>query len=145
MQTRQQSILEVSLDFVLSILVNLYGQHLVYGTLATVGRMTSFAVVVLAASYARRMVTRRYFNAIVPHGQRQSRWHSVLETLSDTIAGFLITMGLQVLFYGTAATLVRAGGLTLAIYGLTLLRRYLLRRIFVHWEGSTASVGYQQA
>jgi hypothetical protein len=80
------------------------------------------------------MATRRLFNMLVPHGQRQSRWHSVLETLSDTVAGLLLTMGLQVLFYGPAATLVRAGGLTVAIYVATMLRRYIIGRIFVRWE-----------
>ena len=134
MQTRQQSLLEVSLDFVLSIVVNLYGQWLIYGPLATAERMTTFAVVVLTVSYGRRFATRRTFIALLSHGQRQSRWHSWLEALSDTVVGFLLTMGLQVVFYGPAATIVRAGGLTVAIYGLTMFRRYLLRRIFVRWE-----------
>ena len=139
MQTRWQSTLEVSIDFVLSIGVNLLSQRVVYGVLATPERMTSFAVVVLVAAYARRMGTRRYFNTRVSAGQPQSRWHSALEACGDTILGMVITYGIQIGFYGSAATLVRAGGLTVAIYGLTLLRRYLLRRGFVHLEMRTAA------
>jgi hypothetical protein len=134
MQTRRQATCEVSLDFLLSIVVNLLGQRLVYGTLATAERMTVFAVVVLAVAYTRRMVTRRFFNTLVPVGQRQSPWHSGLEAVSDTVLGLLITYGLQVLFYGAAATVIRAGGLTLGIYGLTMLRRYIIRRLFVRLE-----------
>ena len=74
MQTRRQATLEVSLDFVVSIVVNLLGQRVVYSTLATAERMTVFAVVVLAVAYARRMCTRRLFNTLVPVGQRQSQW-----------------------------------------------------------------------
>jgi hypothetical protein len=138
MQTRRQATLEVSLDFVVSIGVNILGQRVVYSTLATVERMTVFAVVVLVVAYTRRMLTRRFFNTLVPAGQRQSPWHSVLEAVSDTLLGLLITFCLQVLFYGAAATVIRAGGLTLAIYGLTMLRRYIIRRIFARLEVQTA-------
>ena len=48
--------------------------------------------------------------------------------------GFLIAIALQVLIYGSAATMARAGGLTALIYVVTLLRRYLLRRIFVRFD-----------
>jgi hypothetical protein len=138
MQTRRQATLEVSLDFAVSIVINLLGQRVVYSTLATPERMTAFAVVVLAVAYARRMFTRRLFNTLVPAGQRQSPWHSVLEAVSDTVLGLLITFFLQVLFYGAAATVIRAGGLTLAIYGLTMLRRYIIRRIFARLEVQAA-------
>jgi hypothetical protein len=138
MQTRRQSTLEVSFDFTFSILINLVGQRLFYGTLATAGRMTFFAVAVLGLAYARRYTTRRLFNARVPVGQRQSRGHSALEAVSDTVLGLLIAYALQVAVYGAAATVIRAGGLTAVVYGLTMLRRYAIRRIFVALEARKA-------
>jgi hypothetical protein len=58
--------------------------------------------------------------------------------MRDTILGLLIAYALQVVVYGAAATVVRAGGLTGLVYGLTLLRRYVIRRIFVAHEARTA-------
>ena len=138
MQTRWHSTLEVSLDFAFSIFINLAGQRLFYGTLATAGRMTFFAIAVLGLAYARRYATRRLFNAMIPVGQRQSHQYSALEAMSDTILGLLIAYALQVVVYGDAATVVRAGGLTVLVYGLTMLRRYVIRRIFVAHEARTA-------
>jgi hypothetical protein len=138
MQTRWHSTLEVSLDFAFSILINLAGQRLFYGTLATAGRMTVFAIAVLGLAYARRYTTRRLFDAMTPGGQRQSRRQSALEAMSDTILGLLIAYVLQVIVYGAAATVVRAGGLTVVVYGLTMLRRYVIRRLFVAYEARTA-------
>jgi hypothetical protein len=139
MQTRRQSIYEVSVDFLLSIVVNLLGQRVVYGSLATAERMTSFAIVVLVLAYARRILTRRYFNRRTSTEQGQSHWHSALEAGSDTVLGLFITYLLQIGFYGNAATFLRAGGLTVAIYALTMLRRYLLRRLFVRLEMRTTT------
>jgi hypothetical protein len=42
------------------------------------------------------------------------------------------------LIYGEAATLLRASGLTFLVYGLAMLRRYLLRRVFAAWALRTA-------
>jgi hypothetical protein len=42
MQTRAQSTLEVCIDFGFSILVNVGGQRLIYGTAATTTRVTFF-------------------------------------------------------------------------------------------------------
>ena len=44
--------------------------------------------------------------------------------------GFVIAVVLQLLIYGKAATLLRASLLTLGLYGLTMVRRYIIRRIF---------------
>ena len=101
--------------------------------------MTIFAVVLLTLAFLRRWATRRVFNALLASGRRQPRWHSALETISDTVLGFLISYALQVIVYGEAATLVRAGGLTVVIYGLTILRRYVLRRMFVRLEMRTVT------
>jgi hypothetical protein len=54
--------------------------------------------------------------------------------MSDTVLGFLIAIALQVIIYGSTATLARAGGLTALIYVVALLRRYMLRRIFVSFD-----------
>jgi hypothetical protein len=140
MQTHRQSVLEVSIDYVFSLLVNIGGQMLVYGRHATAGRMTLLALPILLSVYPRRFATRRLFNALLPEGVRQPRWHSVLEVLSDTALGFLIAIALQVIIYGSAATLVRAGGLTALIYAVALLRRYILRRIFVSFDMQEARV-----
>jgi len=46
------------------------------------------------------------------------------------VVGFVIAVILQLLIYGEAATLLRASLLPLGVYGLTMVRRYILRRIF---------------
>jgi hypothetical protein len=134
MQTHRQSVLEVSIDYVFSLLINIGGQMLVYGKHATAGRIMFLALPILLSAYPRRFATRRLFNALLPKGVRQPRWHSALEVVSDTVLGLLIAIALQVLIYGSAATMARAGGLTALIYVVTLLRRYLLRRIFVRFD-----------
>jgi hypothetical protein len=130
MQSRRRSTLEVSIDFLFSILFNIGGQFLVYGLYATAKRVTSFTLILLTLVYVRRYATRRLFNAWLPQGSRQPRWHSALESVGDTFLGMLIAYGLQLIIYGDRATLIRAGGLTVAIYALTMIRRYIIRRIF---------------
>jgi hypothetical protein len=134
MQTRRQSVLEVSIDYVFSLLVNIGGQMLVYGKHATTERIMFLALPILLSVYPRRFATRRLFNTLLPEGVRQPRWHSVVEVVSDTVLGFLIAIALQVLIYGAAATMARAGGLTAFIYAVAILRRYILRRIFVRLD-----------
>jgi hypothetical protein len=133
-QTWQESTLEVSLDFMISILVNLGGQRLIYGTLASATAMTTFTMVFLPLVYFRRLGTRLLFAARVPTGQMQSRWHSVLEVVCDTLLAMCIAYGLQVIWYGAAATVARAGSLTVVLYTFTMLRRYVLRRLFETWK-----------
>jgi hypothetical protein len=130
MQTRTQSTLEVLVDFTCSILINIGGQLLFYHTVATVGRVTLFAALVLGLAFARRFAIRRFFEALVPLGTRQPHWQSVAESLVDTGLGYGVAVVLQMLIYGETATLLRASSLTFGIYGLTMVRRYILRRIF---------------
>jgi hypothetical protein len=52
--------------------------------------------------------------------------------------GFGIAVVLQMLIYGAAATLWRAGGLTFGLYVLAIVRRYILRRIFDAVAAQTA-------
>jgi hypothetical protein len=131
MQTRAQSLLEVTVDYLFSVVMNIGGQLLFYPTLATTRRVTIFAVTLLGLAFLRRLLTRRLFEAFVPPGVPQPQWQSVLEAVGDTLVGFGIAVIVQKLVYGDAATLLRAGGFTFGIYGLTMLRRYLLRRAFV--------------
>lgn len=138
MQTRSQATLEVSVDFVFSILINLGGQLVFYHTFATARRITLFAALVLGLAFARRLATRRFFEALIPLGTLQPHWQSVVESVVDTALGFGVTVALQMLIYGEAATLLRASGLTFVIYGLTMLRRYILRRIFAAMALRTA-------
>jgi hypothetical protein len=138
MQTCRQSRLEVSADFGMSLLVNLVAQFLCYGTLATAGRSLTFAALVLGLAVPRRYATRRLFNTLVAPGERQSRWHSWLEVSVDTVLAIGVAILLQRLCYGPAATLVKAGGLTVALYALTMGRRYALRRVFETWNAHQA-------
>jgi len=138
MQTHWQSTLEVATDFGFSLLINIGGQLVFYHAVATTGRVTLLAVLILASAFVRRFITRRAFETLVPAGTRQSRWQSVVESAVDTALGFAIAVALQLLIYGEAATLLRASGLTLLVYGLAMLRRYVLRRIFAAWALRTA-------
>jgi hypothetical protein len=138
MQTRAQSTLEVLVDFAFSMLINIGGQLVFYRALATAGRVTLFAALVLGLAFARRFATRRFFEALVPLGTRQPPWQSVVESIVDTGLGFGVAVALQMLIYGETATLLHASGLTFVIYGLTMVRRYILRRIFAAMALRTA-------
>lgn len=129
--------LEVSLDFLVSLGINLGGQRLIYGTLAAPDAMTSFTAVFLPLSYLRRLGTRLAFGAMLTSGARQPRRQAALEITCDTLLALLSAYGLQVLWYGAAATLGRAGGLTVALYVLTWVRRYVFRRLFDAWRART--------
>ncbi len=141
MQTRAQSSLEAFVDFLFSILMNVGGQRLLYGTVATVGRITFFSSIFLAAVFLRRLGTRRVFEALTPAGTRQSRLQSALEVVSDTVLGLGIAVVLQLLIYGDATTVWRAGGLTFGLYVVAIIRRYMLRRIFDAVAARTAGGG----
>jgi hypothetical protein len=130
MQTCRQSRFEVGADFGVSLFVNLVGQLLFYGALATAGRSVLFAAVLLGLAIPRRYVTRRVFNAVVTPGTRQPRWQSWCEVIVDTVVAIVMAILLQRLFYGAAATWAKAGGLTIALYAFTMARRYAMRRLF---------------
>lgn len=130
MQTQRYSWLEVGVDFVFMLVFNIGGQMLVYGRLATTGRAITFAAASLLLSVSRRYLLRRWFNALLRIGEGQSRTFSLLEALTDTLLALGMSIVLQWLWYGPAATWAAVTGLTLGIYVLTLGRRYLLRRIF---------------
>lgn len=134
MQTRRHSHLEVSIDLGLSLGVNLGVQMLFYGPLATLGRSSAFAGLVLGLAWPRRYLIRRGFNGLVPSGGQQPPWQSWLEVGSDTLVGIVMAFLLQWWLYGAAATWGKAGGLTIGLYALTMVRRYLLRRLFVRLE-----------
>jgi len=138
MQTRAQSTLEVLADFAFSMLMNIGVQLVFYHAVPTAGRVMLFAVLVLGLAFARRLATRRFFEALVPLGTRQPHWQSVVESIVDTGLGFGVGVALQMLIYGETATLLHASGLTFVIYGLTMVRRYILRRIFAAMALRTA-------
>jgi hypothetical protein len=129
-QTHHQTRIEVGIDLGLSLCVNLAAQFLVYGELATASRSLTFAALVLGLAVPRRYAIRRLFNSSLSAGERQSRWQSGLEVGVDTVLGFFLAILLQWFFYGAAATWAKMGGLTVLLYGLTMGRRYLLRRFF---------------
>jgi len=134
MQTRWQSTLEVAADLAFSLLMNIGGQLVFYHAVATAERVTLLAVLVLGSACVRRFIVRRFFETLVPAGMRQPHWQSALESGVDTVLGFVIAVALQMLIYGEVATLLRASGLTLLVYGLAMLRRYVLRRVFAAWS-----------
>ena len=140
MQTCRQSRLEVGADFCLSLCVNLVAQVLFYGALATAGRSLTFAALVLGLAVPRRYALRRLFNAFVAPGTRQSRWQSWLEVGVDTVVAIVMAIVLQRLCYGAAATLATAGGVTVALYAITMGRRYALRRVFEAWHARQAGL-----
>ena len=146
MQTCRQSRLEVGTDFGVALVVNLVTQGLFYGALATAGRSLTLAALVLGLAMPRRYAIRRLFNALVASGTRQSRWHSWLEVCSDTVVAIIMAIVLQRLCYGAAATLTKAGGLTVVLYSITLGRRYALRRVFEAWNARQENLPlYSQA
>ena len=146
MQTCRQSRLEVGADFGVSLMVNLVAQLLFYGALATAGRSLTLAALVLGLAVPRRYAIRRLFNALVAPGARQSRWQSWLEICSDTIVALVMAIILQRLCYGAAATLTKAGGVTVVLYSITLGRRYALRRVFEAWNARQENLPlYSQA
>ena len=98
------------------------------------------AALVLGLAMPRRYVIRRLFNAAVAPGTRQSRWQSWLEVLTDTAVALVLAIVLQRLCYGAAATVTKAGGVTLALYVITLGRRYALRRVFEAWHARQAGL-----
>jgi len=137
-QTPWQSTCEVAIDFGCALLINIGSQLVFYRAVATTGRVTLLAVLILGSAIGRRFITRRAFETLVPAGTRQSRWQSGLESLTDTALGLAIAVALQMLIYGEVATLLRASGLTGLVYSLAMLRRYLLRRVFAAWALRTA-------
>jgi TRAP-type C4-dicarboxylate transport system permease large subunit len=134
MQTCRQSRFEISADFVVSLLVNLVTQILFYGALATTGRSLTFAALVLGLAVPRRYAIRRLCNTFVAPGKRQARWQSWLEVSVDTVLAIVVAIMLQRLFYGAAATWTKAGGVTVALYAITMGRRYGLRRLCETWN-----------
>ena len=140
MQTCRQSRLEVGADFGLSLCVNLVAQMLFYGALATAGRSLTFAALVLGLAVPRRYIIRRLCNTLIAPGVRQSRWQSWLEVIVDTVLAIVVAIMLQRLCYGAAATLTKAGGLTVALYAITMGRRYALRRVFEAWNARQESL-----
>ena len=140
MQTCRQSRVEVGADLGVSLVVNLVAQVLFYGALATAGRSLTFAALVLGLAVPRRYAIRRLFNTFVAPGTRQSRWQSWLEVLTDTAVALVMAIVLQRLCYGAAATWTKAGGLTVALYAITMGRRYALRRMFEAWHARQAGL-----
>jgi hypothetical protein len=131
----RESTLEVSLDFTIAIVVNLGGQRLIYGALASTEVIATFTSVFLPLAYLRRLGTRLFFQRLSTRWTSQPRWLSALEVVSDTLLALGMAYGLQVYWYGAAATLKRAGGLTVGLYAFTMLRRYVFRRIFASLQG----------
>ena len=133
MQTRAQSLLEVSIDYVVSLLVNIVGQLLFYPAQATMARVTFFTGIFLPLAFGRRWCVRRLFERWTPWAHQQPRWLSALEAVSDTVLGFGMAVVLQLLIYSEVATVLRASSLTVGLYLLAMLRRYVIRRLFIAW------------
>src|SRR5262245_38267959 len=96
-------------------------------------RVTFFSGIFLPLTFGRRWCIRRLFEGWTPRGRQQPRWGSALEAVSDTVLGFGMAVVLQLLIYSKVATILRASSLTIGLYLLTMLRRYVIRRLFVAW------------
>ena len=57
-----------------------------------------------------------------------------MEVGVDTVLAIVVAFLLQRLLYSAAATWTTAGGVTVALYTITMGRRYALRRIFEAWN-----------
>ena len=134
MQTSRQSRVEIAADLGIANLVHRVTPLHVYGALATAQRSLLFAVLVLGLAVPRRYAIRRLCNARVAPGTRQSRWQSWVEVGIDTVLAIVVALLLQRLFYGAAATWTKAGGVTVVLYTITMVRRYALRRCFEAWQ-----------
>ena len=122
------------------ILINVVAQLLVYQSFASFSRVSLFTILILGFAFPRRFAIRRLFNAMLQDGQRQPRWHSVWEVLTDTVVALVFAFAMQLLIYPEAATWARAGSLTILLYLAAMIRRFLVRRLFVRWERPAQSV-----
>ena len=96
-------------------------------------RVTFFSGIFLPLAFGRRWCIRRLFEGWTPGDHQQPRWLSALEAVSDTVLGFGMAVVLQLLIYSEVATILRASSLTVGLYLLTMLRRYVIRRLFIAW------------
>ena len=126
---------EVAIDLALMVATNLAAQWVFYHGAVTLERLVVFAALMVAPAGIRRRVTRGVFHRVWP---RQTWWQSLAEVAVDTALGWLYAVGVQLVVYADATTMEYAGGVTLACYGVTLLRRYGLRWVMQRWEERSA-------
>jgi len=127
-QSARHSRLEIGLDFCISIAINL-GLQALFLRSFTLSRGLGFTGVFLVLALVRRYLVRRGFNRLVRPGRGQSRSMSLVETGTDTVLAMLMAIGLAVLWY-PAEPLPKLSGVILVSYALTLVRRYVMRRLF---------------
>jgi hypothetical protein len=127
-QSRRHSQWEIGLDFCLSMGINL-GVQAVFLPTFTLRRGLSFTGTFLLLALGRRYLVRRGFNRLVRPGVGQTRGMSLLEAGTDTVLAVAMAFGMAALWY-PREPLPRVSVLIGLFYGLTMLRRYLLRRFF---------------
>ena len=69
---------------------------------------------------------------------RQSRALSALEAGANVVVGFVLAVLMQMVLFpvvGLAASVPQSLGLGAVFTGTSLLRSYLLRRLFTRWGG----------
>lgn len=67
----------------------------------------------------------------------QSRPASLVEAITNAVAGFLVALGAQQMIFpvlGIDTTLVQDGAIAVLFTGASLVRSYALRRLFLHIE-----------
>lgn len=119
---------EVGSDFCLSILINL-GIQAVFLSAFTLRRGLGFTGTFLILMLGRRYLVRRGFNRLIRSDRGQSRRMSLLETGTDTVLAVAMAFGMVAWWY-PGEPLPHVSALIVVFYGLTMLRRYLLRRGF---------------
>lgn len=127
-QSSRLSRYEIGLDFCLMIVVN-YVSQAVFLSAFTATRALTFTGVFLAFATARRYLVRRYFNRFTHPAKGQSQGMSLLETTTDTVLAIAMALIMLQIWY-PSEPLPRVSALVAAIYMLTLVRRYVVRRLF---------------
>jgi hypothetical protein len=127
-QSSRFSRFEIGLDLCLTIVVN-YVSQAVFLKAFTATRALTFTGVTLSCAMVRQYLVRRSFNRFTHPTQGQSQGMSLLETTTDTVLAIAMALIMVQLWYRDEP-LPRVSALVVAMYLLTLLRRYGMRRFF---------------
>lgn len=143
-QKRRQSVLESMLNVMLGYVISIASGQVIFPLFgipvplsSNLGIGVAFAVVSLVRSY----LLRRAFSKATPSYIGQKPWHSVQEVLLNILIGYVIGVASGALIFpmfGVAMTLSSNLGVTAAFSGVSLVRSYVLRRLFNLWQVRSA-------
>ena len=119
---------EVGLDFCLTMVINYLSQAVFLKTFKP-SRALTFTGLFLALAMARRYLVRRFFNCLAHPVTGQSHGMSLIETSADTALAIAMALIMLKIWY-PEESLPHVSALVVALYGLTFIRRYIVRRLF---------------